>query len=333
MSTFAQKTASGISASPGTARTADQPPGPASSAPIAPAAPAATDEKPTLVEPPQRPPSDAPRPQTTPSPSQPTGLTAELTTIGLLDRFTPESRDLQPPPIHPGFHGQLLHDLVYDYYFYRFTDIAYASDSTIAYVAQIASCAQRVTTVTLCSIVNKLILGNRADGLPVNNLANPIGPPKGFLHPSVAASVIAAIGKTSPIWSGDQFFLPSLENAVPAINDHTGNAIPNIHRFPANPGLDMVVLRFCSAGSIPTRSVDWKIPGGTHHWLTVLERNNGRTNALIAPDIHPDNYDPANTLLSCVCACTRLQPNACRYVIMRGIADTTIWSLISTAYE
>merc|ERR1712176_1565084 len=106
-----------------------------------------------------------------------------------------------------------------------------------------------------------------------------------------------ATGKTSPKWSGDQFFIPSLDDAVPALNDSEGNAIANVHQFLAAPGIDMIVQRFCAAGKIPLRSTDWKIPGGTPHWLVVRDANNGRLNALVAPDVHPDNFDPPNTLL------------------------------------
>jgi hypothetical protein len=212
-------------------------------------------------------------------------------------------------------------------------DIAYAVDSTIAYVGQIDNVAQRITTVTLNAIVNKLIIGNRTDGLNVAALAAPIGPPKGFLFPSVAASIITAIGKTSPIWSGDQYFLLDLGNAVPVLNDHAQNPIANLQVFPAAPNVDILVERFCSAGKIPMRSVDWKIPGGTPHWLIVLDSNNGRTNALVAPDVHPDNFDPPNTVLAALTSCTGFAVANCRYVIMKGVSDTTIWSLISTVYE
>jgi hypothetical protein len=183
------------------------------------------------------------------------------------------------------------------------------------------------------AIVNKLIIANRTDGLAVANLNNPVGPPKGFLYPALAAAVIAATGKTSPLWSGDQFFIPDLNNAIPAINDHAGNAIVNIHQFPANPGQDNIVNRFCNAGKIPLRSTDWKIPGGTPHWLFVRADNNGRTTGYVMPDVHPDNFDPANSVLASVCASTAQAPAGTRYVIMKSVATTTLLSLISEAYE
>jgi hypothetical protein len=54
---------------------------------------------------------------------------------------------------------------------------------------------------------------------------------------------------------------------------------------------------------------------------------------LVAPDVHPDNFDPPNTLLATVCSCTGFAANNCRYLIMRGIAETTVWSLTSEVYE
>lgn len=281
-----------------------------------------------------RPPPNVPRSQPTQS-KEPTAssLSAQLSTLNLLDRFLPEARDLQPALVQPAFNAQMVYTQVFDYFHYRFNDIAYSHDSTIAYVPQVIPAAHRVAIVTLNAIVNKLIIGNRTDGLAVNILANPIGPPKGFLFPSVATAVITAIGKTCPIWSGDQYFIPDLANAIPGLNDHAGNAVNNVHIFPANPAMDSIVARLCSTGNIPMRSTDWKIPGGTPHWLVVSPRVNGRINALVAPDVHPDNYDPPNTVLSCLASCTNFDQNNCRYVIMRGVAETTVWSLISASIE
>jgi hypothetical protein len=263
----------------------------------------------------------------------PSSLNSELAKLNLLDRFIPEARDLNPALTTPDFQAQMLYDQVFRYYEYRLTDIAYAHDSTIAYIAQIVPAANRVATIVLNAVVNKLIIGNKTDGLPVNNLPGPFGPPKGFLFPSVATAIITAIGKTSPQWSGDKFFLPSLGNALVAVNDSTGAAIVNIHQFPANPGLDSIVQRLCATGSIPMRSTDWKIPGGTPHWLAVSPRANGRINVLVHVDVHPDNFDPPNTVLAALCSCTQLAVVKCRYLIMRGVAETTVWSLVSTTAE
>jgi hypothetical protein len=240
---------------------------------------------------------------------------------------------LNPALVDPHFDAQSLYTQVYSYYEWRLTDIAYGADSTIAYVAQIQASAHRIALVTLNAVVNKLIIGNRADNLPVANLVAPLGPPKGYLFPALSASVIAAVGKTSPKWSGDQYFIPNLNDAVPAFNDFAGNAIANIHQFPANPAQDMIVHRFCNAGKIPLRSVDWKIPGGTPHWLVVRDDANGRVTAAVQADVHPDNFDPPNTLLATTCACTALPLANTRYVIMKSIAVTTVWSMTSEVYE
>jgi hypothetical protein len=280
----------------------------------------------------ERPPPTVPRP--TQEPSQTTAtLSATLNKLNLLEGFEPEARDLNPPLIQPHFIVQQVYDQLYDYYIWRFTDIAYASDSTIAYVAQIAASADRVAKVTVNAIVNKLIIANRTDGLPVANLANPSGPPKGFLFPALAAAVITATGKTSPLWSGDTFFIPDLNNAIPAYQDRAGNAINNPHVFVANPGQDIIVTRFCNAGKIPLRSTDWKIPGGTPHWLVVRNDANGRVTCYTMPEVHPDNFDPPNTVLSAICACTAADFNNTQYVIMKSIATITLFSLVSEAYE
>jgi hypothetical protein len=144
---------------------------------------------------------------------------------------------------------------------------------------------------------------------------------------------IAALGKTCPVWSGDQFFTPDLNNAVPLIDDLLGNPIANIHQFPNNPQLDMIVHRFCQAGAIPLRSIDWKIPGGTPEWLAVRDSQNGRISIFIAPDVHPDNFDPARTLLSTLLASTHFTVARTRYAIMRSIAEITIWSLNGELYD
>jgi hypothetical protein len=330
----ATETATEQTESKGPDRSPDQAPETGSSAPNQNRATGAHPETSTRTQPLERPPPsvtrNAPTPFNAPTSSS---LNSELSKLNLIDRFTPEARDLQPPLVHPHFQHQMLYDQLFAYYQYRFTDIAYAHDSTIAYIAQIIPAADRVATIALNAIVNKLIIGNRTDGLPVNNFAGPVGPPKGFLFPSVSAAVITAIGKTSPEWSGDQFFIPDLNNAAIVLNDSSGNAIANIHQFPANPGLDAIVQRLCSTGSIPLRSTDWKIPGGTVHWLAVTPRVNGRINALVHADVHPDNFDPPNTVLSVLCSCTALTPNNCRYLIMRGIAETTVWSLITASAE
>jgi len=322
-------------AAPGDDRAQDQAPAATDTAPIqATSAPGNAPEPTNQVEPLQRPPPPAPRPTeiqaSTPSSSS---ISASLAKLNLGERFIPEARDLSPPLVAPGFQAQNVYNQIYAYYHWRFTDIAYASDSTIAYVPQIANCANRVAYVALNAIVNKLIIGNRTDGINVAALANPVGPPKGFLYPALAAAVITAIGKISPKWSGDQYFIPNLDNTVPVLQDSEGNNIANCHQFLAAPGTDMIVQRFCAAGKIPVRSTDWKIPGGTCHWLAVRDSNNGRLNMLVAPDIHPDNFDPPNTLLATISSCTGFATNNCRYLIMRGIAETTVWSLTSEVYE
>lgn len=322
-------------ATQGDDRAADQAPPAASAAPVqANSASGHTPEAENPVAPPTRPPPPAPRPQEIPtSQSTSSSISASLAKLNLGERFIPEARDLSPPLVSPAFDAQSLYNQIFAYYQWRFTDIAYASDSTIAYVPQIVPCANRVAYVALNAIVNKLIIGNRTDGLPVAALANPVGPPKGFLFPALAAAVITAVGKTSPKWSGDQFFIPSLDDAIPTLRDSAGTAIAAVHQFVAAPGTDMIVQRFCATGKIPLRSTDWKIPGGTPHWLVVRNANNGRLNALVAPDVHPDNFDPPNTLLALICSCTNRQAATCRYLIMRGIAETTVWTLTSEVYE
>jgi len=318
----------------GSDRDPSQRPLPGSSAPTQSSAPDARPEAPIKTQPLTRPPPPAPRTVHNPEPVvSSSSLSAELTKLNLLDRFTPEARDLQPPLVSPHFQAQAIYNQLFSYYEYRFTDIAYAHDSTIAYIAQIVPAANRVATVALNAIVNKLIIGNRTDGLPVANLPAPVGPPKGFLFPSVATAVISAVGKTCPDWSGDQYFIPSLNNVLVPLTDNAGAAILNIHQFPANPGLDAIVQRLCSTGSIPMRSTDWKIPGGTPHWLAVSPRNNGRINVLVHSDVHPDNFDPPNTVLAALCSCTALAAGNCRYLIMRGVSETTVWSLISSSSE
>jgi hypothetical protein len=319
-------------ATPGADRDADNAPPASGAAPEAAEAPRQMDERPTRTEPPIRPPPTVPRPSED-SASATNPLSQTLTKLSLLERFEPEARDLNPPLVQVHFDAQAVYNQVFEYYNWRFTDIAYATESTIAYVAQIDASADRVAQVTVNAIVNKLIIANRTDGLAVANLNNPVGPPKGFLYPALAAAVIAATGKTSPLWSGDQFFIPDLNNAIPVLQDHTGNAIANIHQFPANPGQDNIVNRFCNAGKIPLRSTDWKIPGGTPHWLFVRADNNGRTTGYVMPDVHPDNFDPANSVLSAICASTAQAPAGTRYVIMKSVATTTLLSLISEAYE
>jgi hypothetical protein len=322
-------------ATPGNDRAPDQAPHAADTAPVqAHSAPGNAPEPTNPVEPSQRPPPPAPRPEDRPaSTPNSSSISASLAKLNLGERFIPEARDLAPPLVSPGFQAQDVYNQIFAYYNWRFTDIAYASDSTIAYVPQIANCANRVAYVALNAIVNKLIIGNRTDGLHVATLANPVGPPKGFLYPALAAAVITAIGKTSPKWSGDQFFIPNLDDAIPTLVDSDGNAIANCHQFLAAPGTDMIVQRFCAAGKIPLRSTDWKIPGGTPHWLAARDANNGRLNLLVAPDVHPDNFDPPNTLLATICSSTALTAANCRYLIMRGIAETTVWSLVSEVYE
>jgi hypothetical protein len=335
MSRLAHKDALESVEQKGSEREMDTPPPPQTSAPVAPGPKTeARPERQTKVRSLDRPDPDVLRPQqvSTSEPS-PSSLNSELSKLSLLDRFYPEPRVLDPPLLSPNFIAQMVYDQLFAYYQWRFTDIAFASDSTIAYVAQIVPAADRVAIVALNAIVNKLIIGNRTDGLPVGNLANPVGPPKGFVFPSVSTAVISAIGKTSPIWSGDQFFIPDLGNAIPAFNAHDGAAVNNIHQFPANPALDTIVARFCAAGAIPMRATDWKIPGGTPHWLVVSPRANGRVNCLVHSNVHPDNFDPPNTLLSTLASCTQLDAAATRYLIMRGIAENTVWSLITQSSE
>jgi hypothetical protein len=280
----------------------------------------------------ERPPPTVPRPTEERSvPIAP--LTQTLNKLNLLERFEPEARDLNPPLVRPHFIAQQVYNQLFGFYLWRFTDRAYASDSTIAYVAQINNSAVRVAKVTVNAIVNKLIIANRTDGFPVGNLANPTGPPKGFLFPALAAAVITATGKTSPLWSGDTFFIPDLNNAIPAFDDHLGNAVNNIHQFPANPGQDIILTRFCNAGKIPLRSTDWKIPGGTPHWLIVRNDANARTTCYTMSTVHPDNFDPPNTVLAAICASTAADWNNSQYIIMKSVATTTLFSLVSEAYE
>lgn len=320
----------------GSDRAPEQAPPPDAVAPQqAQAAPEARGERPTDVLPLQRPPPPTQRPQASSesSDSAPSTLRSTISRLNLAERFEPEARDLNPQLVHPHFNAQNLYNQVFEYYEWRFTDIAYGSDSTIAYVAQIQTSANRVAIIVLNAIVNKLIIGNQADGLPVVNLANPRGPPKGFLFPALSCGVIAAVGKTSPKWSGDQYFMPDLNNTIPAFNDYLGVAVNNIHQFPANPAQDTIVHRFCNAGKIHLRSVDWKIPGGTPHWLVVRQDQNQRTTISVAPDVHPDNFDPPNTLLASVCACTNFDAAATRYIIMKSIATNTVWTMNSEVYE
>jgi len=313
-------------------RNADEAPPAPGTAPAASIAPQQQDERPTRTQPNVRPPPAVQRP-TEDSASSTNPLSSTLAKLDLLERFEPEARDLNPPLVQIHFIVQQVYDQLFAYYQWRFSDIAYATESTIAYIAQIDASADRVAQVTLNAIVNKLIIANRTDGLPINNLAQPVGPPKGYLYPALAAAVIAATGKTSPLWSGDQFFIPDLNNAVPVVTNHRANPIVNIHQFPANPGQDNIVTRFCNAGKIPLRSTDWKIPGGTPHWLFVRTDANGRVTGYVMPDVHPDNFDPANSVLAAICASTAQPANGTRYVIMKSIATTTLLSLASEAYE
>jgi hypothetical protein len=316
----------------GADRNADNAPPATGTAPAAQEAPQQTDERQTRTEPMIRPPPTVPRPSEEPS-SSVNPLSTTLAKLDLLERFEPEARNLNPALVQIHFIAQKVYDQLFEYYQWRFTDIAYATESTIAYIAQIDASADRVAQVTLNAIVNKLIIANRTDGMPVANLTTPVGPPKGFLYPALAAAVIAATGKTSPLWSGDQFFIPDLNNALPAVNDFQGTAIANIQTFPANPGQDNIVARFCNAGKIPLRSTDWKIPGGTPHWLLVRYDNNGRITGYVMPDVHPDNFDPPNSVLAAIAASTNQDRAATRYVIMKSIATTTVLSLASEAYE
>lgn len=317
---------------PGNDRNADDAPPAPYAAPAAQQAPQQQDERSTRTTSNVQVPPTVPRPSEEPASSN-NPLSSTLAKLDLLERFEPEARDLNPALVQVHFIAQQVYNQLFEYYRWRFSDIAYATESTIAYIAQIDASADRVAQVTLNAIVNKLIVANRTDGLPVNGLANPVGPPKGFLYPALAAAVIAATGKTSPLWSGDQFFIPDLNNAVPAVNDFNGDPINNIHQFPANPGQDNIVTRFCNAGRIPLRSTDWKIPGGTPHWLFVRNAANGRITGYVMPDVHPDNFDPANSVLAAICASTAQAANGTRYVIMKSIATTTLLSLASEAYE
>lgn len=296
-------------------------------------APQAEDERDNPVQNLMRPPPQVPRPRPDLAGNEPNSVADIISTLKLLDRFEPEARDLDPALVQCHFDPQQIFNVLFRYYRFRFQDIALANDSPVGFNAQIIPCARRVAIVTINAITNKLIIANRTDGLPINNLPNPVGPPKGFLYPAVAAAVIAAVGKTSPIWSGDQYFTPDLNDAIPAFVDDQNNAVNNIHIFPAAPGADTVIARFCSAGSIPMRTTDWKIPGGTPHWLLVRENVNGRYTGSVHPDVHPDNFDPPNTLLAIMCSCTNLNPAQTRYIVMKSIAYTTVWTLVQQAYE
>lgn len=294
--------------------------------------PNATTESHTLVAPPAPRRPDVPNPRDVPS-SNPSSLTSELQTLNLLERFEPEPRVLNPALVSIHFRAQAVYTQLYNYFEYRFNDIAYTSDSTIAYVPQVAPAADRVAQVAMNAIINKLIIANRSQGLPVNNLPNPVGPPKGYLFPAVSAAVISAIGKCSPIWSGDVFYVPDLNNALVAYNDHAGNAVANSHIFPANAPVDSVVQRFCSAGKIPLRSTDWKIPTGTVHWLPRRVEAQGRVTLSTHESCNPENFDPPNAVLATLCCCTNLANNATRYVIMKSIDRNVVHSLISSSAE
>lgn len=325
--------AENVIAQPGNERDPDEPPRPEANGPDrAPRAPQPQPEADNPVQPPQRPLPPVPRPQQLERQQVP-ALTATLDKLSLLERFVPEARDLTPQAVRPHFIAQNLYDMVYKYYQWRFSDIAYAATTSVAYIGQVDPCARRVALLTVNATVNKLIIANRNEGWNVNTLANPTGPAKGFLFPALAASIISAIGKTCPIWSGDTYYIPDLNDEIPALNDALGVAINNVHQFAANTVLDGVITRFCATGNIPMRSVDWKIPGGTPHWLVHVTAQFGRTSALVHANVHPDNFDPPNTLLGVASSCTALAANNCRYIIMKPVSDQAVLALISQAYE
>jgi hypothetical protein len=228
---------------------------------------------------------------------------------------------------------QPVYNAVFAYYQWRFQDIAEAADSSIALGPQVDDAADRVAQVLINAIVNKLIIANRTNGLPVNNLANADGPPKAFLFPSVAATILAAVGVTIPVWSGDTTFVPNLNNAVPAFVDYAGNAIANIQTFPANVNMDQTILRFCSTGHINIRACDWKIPGGKPHWLTIKTIVNQRITVSLVQRIHPENFDPPATLLSTLIPLTNAVVAASEYIIMKYLDRRETYSLITAAYE
>jgi hypothetical protein len=263
----------------------------------------------------------------------PKTISSELSTLKLLERFEPEARVLAPVIVDPHFNAQSIYTQLYNFYKWRFFDIAHTNDSSVAYIAQVENCARRVALICLNTITNKLIIANRTEGWPIDALANPIGPPKGYTYPSLSATVIATVGKTSPEWSGDTFFVPRLNNVIPQLNDPDGNAIQNIHQYVGDPLRDQMIARFCKTGNIPMRSTDWKIPGGSPHWLPVVVRNNGRVECLVKANVHPDNFDPAGTVLSSVATCTNLAVNQTLYIIMKQVSEEVVFGLLSTAYE
>lgn len=329
----AQRPGIAQNAQPGEDRNPDAPPMPEANAPdrVEPAA-QPRNEADTPVQAPERPPPAVHRANNVGRVEVP-ALNSTLTKLSLLERFVPEARDLTPALVRPHFQAQTLYDFIRDYYNWRFTDIAYAADSSVAYIPQCLPCAQRVALLTVNAVTNKLIIANRCEGFPTNTLANPTGPAKGFLFPALAASVISAIGKTCPIWSGDTYYVPDLNNEIPALEDPEGTAINNCHQFPADATRDCIITRFCSTGHIPMRSVDWKIPGGSPHWLVVHDSANARSAALLEANVHPDNFDPPNTILGIASSCTAQAEGDCKYIIMKPISTQTVYSLISEAYE
>jgi hypothetical protein len=288
-----------------------------------------------------RPGNEAPRTLSKPEKSS-SGLSASITKLSLEDRFTVEALDLAPALVTPATNFQNLYDQVLNYYLWRFTDIAYSHDSNIAFIAQIYPCASRVARVTINAVINKLIIGATQNGLPVGNFGNRSGPAKQYLFPSIAAAIIGAVGKTTPLWSGEQSFIPHMNNVVPQIDPRdpaqvaAAGAIVHIvnpHVFAPDAMTDKIVHRLCSTGEITLRAVDWKIPTGTPHWLTVRAVNAGRINVNVHADVHPNNFDPPNTVLSTLCSCTNLPVNQCRYALMRAVEESVLYSLLTEGFE